>query len=159
MEEHIRAGHGVKGRFGEHLWLDITLLGKAHIDGRLREVKEICQHFLGIDPARPDPGAPGPALFDGRHPHRRQRPVHPARRAVCGEAACWDLHGFNRLGGNSVAETVVAGMIVGETMADFVESSAGDLQVSTALVREFLERNRPGSTLSSTATAARTPRR
>jgi fumarate reductase flavoprotein subunit len=39
-----------------------------------------------------------------------------------------------------VAETVVAGMIVGETMADFVESSAGDLQVSTALVREFLER-------------------
>jgi fumarate reductase flavoprotein subunit len=50
MEEHIRAGHGVKGRFGEHLWLDITLLGKAHIDGRLREVKEICQHFLGIDP-------------------------------------------------------------------------------------------------------------
>ena len=44
------------------------------------------------------------------------------------------------LGGNSVAETVVAGMIVGETMADFVESSAGDLQVSTALVREFLER-------------------
>ena len=39
-----------------------------------------------------------------------------------------------------MAETVVAGMIVGETMADFVESSAGELQVSTALVREFLER-------------------
>jgi hypothetical protein len=58
---------------------------------------------------------------------------------ACGEAACWDLHGFNRLGGNSVAETVVAGMIVGENMADFVESAAGELQVSTALVRECLE--------------------
>ena len=36
---------------------------------------------------------------------------------AAGEAACWDMHGFNRLGGNSVAETVVAGMIVGEAIA------------------------------------------
>ena len=41
---------------------------------------------------------------------------------AAGEAACWDMHGFNRLGGNSVAETVVAGMIVSEFIADFVES-------------------------------------
>ena len=31
------------------------------------------------------------------------------------------MHGFNRLGGNSVAETVAAGMIVGEFIADFCE--------------------------------------
>lgn len=37
----------------------------------------------------------------------------------CGEAGCWDLHGFTRLGGNSVAETVVAGMLLGEYVADF----------------------------------------
>ena len=142
MEEHIRAGHGVKGRFGEHLWLDITLLGKAHIDGRLREVKEICQHFLGIDPAR-DLIPVRPAQHYSMGGIRTDAGGQSTRLAglfACGEAACWDLHGFNRLGGNSVAETVVAGMIVGETMADFVESSAGDLQVSTALVREFLER-------------------
>ena len=29
MEEHIRKGKGAKSRFGEHLWLDITLLGRA----------------------------------------------------------------------------------------------------------------------------------
>ena len=40
---------------------------------------------------------------------------------AAGEAACWDMHGFNRLGGNSVAETVVAGMIVGEYIADFCD--------------------------------------
>ena len=50
MEEHIAAGHGVQSRFGEHLWLDIRLLGKKHINTNLREVKEICQYFLGIDP-------------------------------------------------------------------------------------------------------------
>src|SRR6266542_6882609 len=38
MEEHIRKGKGVKTRFGEHLWLDITLLGRAHIEKNLREV-------------------------------------------------------------------------------------------------------------------------
>jgi fumarate reductase flavoprotein subunit len=59
---------------------------------------------------------------------------------AAGEAACWDMHGFNRLGGNSVAETVVAGMIVGEAVADFCSSAAGDANIPTALVREFVER-------------------
>ena len=57
-----------------------------------------------------------------------------------GEAACWDMHGFNRLGGNSVAETVVAGMIVGEFIADFCDSSGNDPDISTGLAREFLTR-------------------
>ncbi|MEG3070361.1 MAG: hypothetical protein RQM92_05530 [Candidatus Syntrophopropionicum ammoniitolerans] len=36
-----------------------------------------------------------------------------------GEAACWDLHGFNRLGGNSLAETVTAGYICGKQVAKY----------------------------------------
>jgi fumarate reductase flavoprotein subunit len=59
---------------------------------------------------------------------------------AAGEAACWDMHGFNRLGGNSVAETVVAGMIVSEYVADWCDSAASDLGFSTALVQGFLER-------------------
>jgi fumarate reductase flavoprotein subunit len=59
---------------------------------------------------------------------------------AAGEAACWDLHGFNRLGGNSVAETVVAGMIVGEFIADFCDSPASEITLSTALAREFHDR-------------------
>jgi len=47
------------------------------------------------------------------------------------------MHGFNRLGGNSVAETVVAGMIVGDTMADFCASDEGAVAISTALVEAF----------------------
>ena len=57
---------------------------------------------------------------------------------ACGEAACWDLHGFNRLGGNSVAETVVAGMLVGEYVADYVEQEGGRLSMSPGLARECL---------------------
>jgi fumarate reductase flavoprotein subunit len=55
-----------------------------------------------------------------------------------GEAACWDMHGFNRLGGNSVAETVVAGMIVGEYVADHCERT--DVDIATGTLRHFLER-------------------
>ena len=50
------------------------------------------------------------------------------------------MHGFNRLGGNSVAETVVAGMIVGEYVADFCSSKASDVSIPTGLIREFVER-------------------
>jgi fumarate reductase flavoprotein subunit len=142
MEEHIRKGKGVQSRFGEHLWLDITLLGEAHIKRNLREVWEICHYFLGVDPVKDlIPVRPSQHYTMGGV---RTRPTgeSPTLRGLfaAGEAACWDMHGFNRLGGNSVAETVVAGMIVGESVADFCSSPAGDADIPTALVREFVER-------------------
>jgi fumarate reductase flavoprotein subunit len=57
---------------------------------------------------------------------------------AAGEASCWDMHGFNRLGGNSVAETVVAGMIVGEYVADFCEGST--TSIPTSMVNDFVKR-------------------
>ena len=139
MEEHIAAGHGVQGRFGEHLWLDIRLLGKQHINTNLREVKEICQYFLGIDPVTqliPVRPAQHYSMGGVRTNHRGESPQLRGLFSA-GESACWDMHGFNRLGGNSVAETVVAGMIVGESMADFCDSPSGALNISTALVEKF----------------------
>jgi fumarate reductase flavoprotein subunit len=144
MEEHIQRGNGAKSRFGEHLWLDITLLGRAHIEHNLREVKEICHYFLGVDPAKewiPVRPAQHYTMGGVRTDHTGQSPALRGLFAA-GEAACWDMHGFNRLGGNSVAETVVAGMIVGEFIADFVESPAGDLDIPTALVREAVAAER-----------------
>ncbi|MEH6569972.1 MAG: fumarate reductase flavoprotein subunit [Halioglobus sp.] len=139
MEEHIAAGHGANSRFGDHLWLDIRLLGQAHIDRNLREVKEICRYFLGVDPATeliPVRPAQHYSMGGIRTNHHGQSPALHGLFAA-GEAACWDIHGFNRLGGNSVAETVVAGMIVGESIADFCDSPAGALQLSTTLAEEF----------------------
>jgi fumarate reductase flavoprotein subunit len=142
MEQHIASGHGVRTRYGDHLWLDITMLGREHIDKNLREVREICQHFLGIDPVdAPIPVRPAQHYSMGGI---RTTPSGESPRLkglfACGEAACWDLHGFNRLGGNSVAETVVAGMIVGEYMADFCDGADSDIDVSTSLVNDFIKR-------------------
>lgn len=142
MEEHIARGKGVKSRFGEHLWLDITLLGAKHIHTNLREVFDICRYFLGVDPTRDMiPVRPAQHYTMGGV---RTRPSgeSPTLKGLfaAGEAACWDMHGFNRLGGNSVAETVVAGMIVGEFVADFCDRE--DLAIPLGLVRETLERER-----------------
>jgi fumarate reductase flavoprotein subunit len=140
MEEHIRAGHAAKSRFGQHLWLDITLLGREHIERNLREVKEICQYFLGVDPAEQwIPVRPAQHYTMGGVRTDHTGHAYGLRGLfAAGEAACWDMHGFNRLGGNSVAETVVAGMIVGEYVADFVSSPEGDVEIPTALLREFV---------------------
>ncbi len=32
MMEHIRKGKGVKSPYGDHLWLDISILGRAHVE-------------------------------------------------------------------------------------------------------------------------------
>jgi fumarate reductase flavoprotein subunit len=140
MEEHIRKGKGVKSRFGEHLWLDITLLGRHHIEHNLREVKEICESFLGIDPAEkwiPVRPAQHYTMGGVRTKPTGESPTLKGLFAA-GEAACWDLHGFNRLGGNSVAETVVAGMIVGEFIADFCDKDENSVDVSMKLVEDFV---------------------
>ena len=83
MEEHIAKGKGAKSRFGEHIWLDITLLGEKHIRHNLREVFEICHYFLGVDPTKDmDPGAAGAALHDGRRAHRPHRREPDAEGSV-----------------------------------------------------------------------------
>jgi len=142
MAEHMRQGKGVKSPYGDHLWLDITVLGTAHIDRNLREVKDICRYFLGIDPAKDFiPVRPTQHYsMGGIRTDRRGESPWLQGLFACGEAACWDMHGFNRLGGNSVAETVVAGMLVGEYVADYCLSPAGGQELSPALALEFMRR-------------------
>ena len=143
MERHIAAGHGAASRFGEHLWLDITLLGEEHIRRNLREVHDICRHFLGIDPAQEwIPVRPAQHYtMGGVRTDASGRARGLAGLFAVGEAACWDLHGFNRLGGNSIAETVVAAMIVGEAVADACADTEADGRAET-LAEEAITRER-----------------
>ena len=144
MIEHIRNGKGVPSPYGYHVWLDISILGREHIEKNLRDVQEICQIFNGIDPA--DEGKKGWApVLPMQHYSMggiRTKPTGESQTLnglfVCGEASCWDMHGFNRLGGNSVSETVVAGMIVGNYFADYCLSN--DVTIPTRTVQNFLDK-------------------
>ncbi|SFZ98765.1 Succinate dehydrogenase flavoprotein subunit [hydrothermal vent metagenome] len=144
MMEHIRNGKGVPSPYGEHIWLDISILGREHIEKNLRDVQEICQVFNGIDPA--DEGEKGWApVLPMQHYSMggiRTKPTGESQKLnglfSCGEAACWDMHGFNRLGGNSVSETVVAGMIVGNYFAEFCLDN--DIEIDTSTVQKFIDK-------------------
>jgi len=140
MTEHMRKGKGVKSRYGDHLWLDITILGRDHIEKNLREVKEICENFLGIDPAVDwIPVRPTQHYSMGGIRTKYTGESQTLKGLYsCGEAACWDMHGFNRLGGNSVSETVVAGMLVAEYISDFIESPDSAMSIHSANVEKFI---------------------
>ena len=122
MTYHIRQGKGVKSPYGDHLWLDIRHLGEKHIRTKLREVDEICQCFLGIDPVNAlIPVKPTHHYSMGGVRTDKDGAAYGLKGLFsAGEAACWDMHGFNRLGGNSLAETVVAGGIVGKKISEFL---------------------------------------
>jgi len=140
MTEHMRKGKGVPSPYGDHLWLDITILGKAHIEKNLREVKEICEYFLGIDPVKDWIPVRPTQHYSMGGVRTKPNGESPGLRGLfaVGEAACWDMHGFNRLGGNSVAETVVSGMLVGESVSDYCEQN--EIAIPTGVIKAFLER-------------------
>lgn len=139
MTEHMRKGFGVKSPYGDHLWLDIRHLGEHHITTKLREIYDICTHFLGVNPIHQlIPVRPTQHYSMGGVRTDKDGHAYGLKGLfAAGEAACWDLHGFNRLGGNSVAETVVAGMIVGEFIADFCEKPENEIDLPTSIVYDF----------------------
>ncbi len=144
MMEHIRNGKGVHSPYGDHLWLDISILGREHIERNLRDVQEICMTFNGIDPADEGPKGWAPVLPMQHYSMGgiRTKPTgeSPTLKGLfsCGEAACWDLHGFNRLGGNSVSETVVSGMIVGDYFAQYCVNT--DIDIKTKTIEDALNK-------------------
>jgi fumarate reductase flavoprotein subunit len=137
MMQRIRDGKGVDSAFGPHLWLDLRHLGRKHLRTKLREVQEICRDFLGIDPAKDlIPVRPTQHYSMGGIRVNKDGQAYGMKGLFAvGEAACWDLHGFNRLGGNSLAETIVAGRIVGQHVSRF--ASQENLNVDVHLATRF----------------------
>ncbi|WP_462327371.1 fumarate reductase flavoprotein subunit [Desulfobaculum sp.] len=137
MTEHMRKGLGVPSDYGDHLWLDIRHLGEHHITHKLREVEEICNNFLGVDPiTQPIPVRPTQHYSMGGIRTNKDGAAYGLSGLFsAGEAACWDMHGFNRLGGNSLSETVVAGRIVGKKVVEFLEGC--DVRFSTSEADSF----------------------
>ncbi len=136
--QHIRAGHGVDSPYGPHVWLDIRHLGEHRINTYLREISTIARTFAGIDPVKElIPVRPTQHYTMGGIRTNKDGKVYGLENLFSlGESACWDLHGFNRLGGNSLAETVVAGRIVGEKIAEYTKDAT--LEVKSRLIEEHV---------------------
>ena len=133
MQQRIRDGYGIDSPYGAHLWLDIRHLGEEHLRTKLLEVWDICRDFVGRNPAKElIPVRPTQHYsMGGVRVNKDGQAYGLAGLFAVGEAACWDMHGFNRLGGNSLAETLVSGRIVGRRVAEF--ASGHELQADTGI--------------------------
>ncbi len=121
MAQCMRDGKGVDSPYGPHLWLDIRHLGEQHLRTKLLEVWDICRDFAGLNPAEKlVPVRPTQHYsMGGVRVNKDGEAYGLAGLFAVGEAACWDMHGFNRLGGNSLAETLVAGRLVGRRVGEY----------------------------------------
>ncbi len=133
MAQCMRDGDGIETPYGPHLWLDVRHLGEKHLTTKLREVFDICRDFAGINPANDlIPVRPTQHYsMGGVRVNKDGQAYNMVGLFAVGEAACWDMHGFNRLGGNSLAETLVAGRLVGIRAAE--HATGIELRADTGL--------------------------
>jgi succinate dehydrogenase flavoprotein subunit len=114
-EDHER-GHG-----GGYVHLDLRHLGKEKINERLPQIREIAMNFAGIDPvAEPIPVQPGQHYSMGGVATDTSGATAIRGLYAAGECACVSVHGANRLGGNSLLDTLVFGKITGAAAAKYV---------------------------------------
>ena len=119
----IRNGNGVNGA----IFLDVRHLGRDLILERLPQIRQLSIDFEGIDPIdQPIPVRPTCHYTMGGI--RTDKLGHSEQLQglfAAGEAACVSVHGANRLGANSLLETIVFGKITGRDMVDFVKNREG----------------------------------
>ena len=139
MVQRMRDGLGVDSPFGPHLWLDIRHLGEEHLRTKLLEVWDICRDFIGRNPAKElIPVRPTQHYSMGGVRVNKDGQAYGLEGLFAvGEAACWDMHGFNRLGGNSLSETIVTGRLIGRRVAEFVTGHS--LRADTGIAFDAVE--------------------
>ncbi|MCF2142117.1 MAG: FAD-dependent oxidoreductase [Candidatus Heimdallarchaeota archaeon] len=114
IDTEILEGRGFEKSY---VHLDLTHLGRERILERLPGIREIAMYFAGVDPIEtPIPVQPGQHYSMGGIASKFQgefgeTPIEGLY--AIGETSCISVHGANRLGGNSLLETVVFGRYVG----------------------------------------------
>jgi succinate dehydrogenase flavoprotein subunit len=128
--EEVRAGRGIDGK--DYVHLDLTHLPQEEIGAKLAEIIGFARTYAGVDATRePIPVQPTchymmggiAADSEGRVALDNQGGVFEGLFAA-GECACVSVHGANRLGCNSLLDTLVFGRRAGKTMAALVPMMA-----------------------------------
>jgi len=133
-QTEIDEGRGFEGGYVE---LALSHLGAERVRSRLPGIRDISIDFAGIDPI----DAPIP-VQPGQHYSMGGIAVDIACRTgvwgllSAGESACVSVHGANRLGGNSLLETLVFGRIAGRTASEMKLQRGQEDQPMTAAMKE-----------------------
>ncbi|MFQ6092022.1 MAG: FAD-binding protein, partial [bacterium] len=110
-----------RGFENEYVLLDLRHLGAEKIDERLPGIRQIAIDFAGVDPVTEAiPIQPGQHYSMGGIPTNVNGETVFKGFFAAGECACVSVHGANRLGGNSLLETLVFGKRSGKRAAEYV---------------------------------------
>ncbi len=139
IQTEIDQGRGIGGK--PYVFLDLRHLGAAVIDERLPGIRDICIHFAGLDPVEePIPIQPGQHYSMGGIDVETDGGTCVEGFFAAGEAACLSVHGANRLGGNSLLETIVFGARTGTAAAAYVRDHVGGPAAHAPAVGRALDR-------------------
>jgi succinate dehydrogenase / fumarate reductase flavoprotein subunit len=112
-----------RGFEGEYVHLDLRHLGKEKIMDRLPGIRQIAIDFAGVDPiSEPIPIQPAQHYSMGGIATNLDGETSLSGLFAAGECACVSVHGANRLGGNSLLETLVFGARTGRKAAQRIET-------------------------------------
>ena len=119
--QEILEGRGVDGC----VLLDLRHLGRQRILERLPQIRELAIEFTGLDPIEtPIPVRPGAHYQMGGVRTNQWTETGIAGLYAAGECACVSVHGANRLGGNSLLDTIVFGRRAGVRAGEYVRTIA-----------------------------------
>jgi succinate dehydrogenase / fumarate reductase flavoprotein subunit len=133
IQTEIDQGRGFENQY---VRLDLTHLGRAKIMKRLPAIRDICLRFAGLDPVeKPIPIQPAQHYSMGGIDVDNDCATRVAGVFAAGECSCVSVHGANRLGGNSLLETVVFGKIAGRSASRYIRDGGGSGREAKALGR------------------------
>jgi len=137
IQTEIDNGNGFEEQY---VHLDLRHIGEAIIKKRLPGIREICMNFAGIDPIEsPIPVQPAQHYSMGGIDVNVLCSSCVEGFFAAGECACVSIHGANRLGGNSLLDTVVFGRIAGEEASNYVKGSEKSNNSEKILLEQALE--------------------
>lgn len=123
-----------------YLLLDLRHLGAEKIISRLPGIREICLKSRGIDPIKePIPVQPGQHYAMGGIDTDIECQTIIKGFYAAGECACVSVHGANRLGGNSLLETIVFGKVSGKNAAGYSQNSGANIKDTEKILEQALK--------------------
>jgi succinate dehydrogenase / fumarate reductase flavoprotein subunit len=153
-QTEINEGRGV-GPDGSGILLDVTVVPRRRTLEALREIVNIGKDFAGVDITRePITIRPGMHYIMGGVKTDVHGQTSVTGLYAAGEVACVSVHGGNRLGANSLLDTLIFGRRAGEHAAlrargmAMPRTSRAQLDDDTRRIQSIIDRPRTGRRVS-----------
>ncbi len=122
IQTEMDEGRGFEHPLGRYIQLDLRHLGSKKIIERLPGIRNICIDFIGIDPIiEPIPIMPCQHYSMGGIDVDKRCASEILGFYAGGECSCVSVHGANRLGGNSLLDTIVFGKLGAQAICEDLE--------------------------------------